>query len=213
MALQSCRNIRHSLCISENGWGMHRSKKGLSCTWQKWAVGWWGVWKKGMCRKSGNWWWGWQCGGRFVSDVMWHMCELNRMKSSLFCVLVVLIDFPLLLTTFGGSLCRHSLWPLPSPLHLHLPLHPFPAPHCGLSALCTMHPHLRWSWDGIIWRGVCFRVGPSPASREEHVLWWERVWIPNPTVCKAQKQTTTTNTNSFLALQYFSYVGNIMRRS
>ena len=29
MALHSCGNIRHSLCVSKNGWGMHRSNTGI----------------------------------------------------------------------------------------------------------------------------------------------------------------------------------------
>ena len=29
MALHSCGNIRHSLCVSGNGWGMHRLNVGI----------------------------------------------------------------------------------------------------------------------------------------------------------------------------------------
>jgi hypothetical protein len=29
VALYSCGNIRHSLCVSKNGWGMHGSNTGI----------------------------------------------------------------------------------------------------------------------------------------------------------------------------------------
>jgi hypothetical protein len=51
----------------------------------------------------------------------------NRESSS-----TVLLVFTLLLTTFGGSLHRHSLQPLPHPPRFRLPLRPFP-PHAAIS--------------------------------------------------------------------------------